>query len=147
MWKPLVASKNVGCFLRLSERYLIIKRTLVNHWSLPFVIIYCPSLWSGHVSELVKNLKYCKILKISPSTCISPSKYKPPRLVMQKTLGYIAPPNISPRGLVLGKLPSNTKWNKAKMVNLLPNKRLAHSILKRKFPSEYKPLKKGLWKI
>ena len=41
--------------------------------------------------------------------CISPSKYKPPKPVTQKTLRQIAPPNISPRGLVLGKLPSNRK--------------------------------------
>ena len=50
---------------------------------------------------------YCKIPKISPSM------YKPPpppqEPVTQKTVRYIAPPNICPRGLVLGKLPSKTK--------------------------------------
>ena len=54
------------------------------------------------------------------------------------------PSKISPGGLVLGKLPSNTKYNKAKKVNLLPTIRLAQSILKHKFPSVDKPLKKGL---
>ena len=51
-----------------------------------------------------------------------PSKYRPPR------------------GLVLWKLPSNTKKNKSKAVNLLPT-RLAQSILKCKFPSVNKPLR------
>ena len=73
--------------------------------------------------------KYRKIPKISPS------KYTPPKPVTQKTLREIAPPNI------LGKLPSNTKQNKAKRVNLLPTIRLAQSILKRKFPSVDKPLR------
>ena len=49
-----------------------------------------------------------------------------------------------PWGLVLGKLLSNTKLNKAKTINLLPAIRLAQSILKRKFPPVDKPLKKGL---
>ena len=35
-------------------------------------------------------MKYRKIPKISPSM------YKPPKLVTQKTLRWIAPPNISP---------------------------------------------------
>ena len=47
-----------------------------------------------------------------------------------------------PRGLVLGKLLSNTKLNKAKTINFLPAIRLAQSILKRKFPPVDKPLKK-----
>ena len=47
--------------------------------------------------------KYRKMPKITPS------KYKPPKPVTQKIIHLIAPPNISSRGLVLGKLPSNTK--------------------------------------
>ena len=39
-----------------------------------------------------------------------------------------------------GKLPSNTKQNKAKTVNLPPTIKLAQLILKRKFPSIDKPL-------
>ena len=54
-------------------------------------------------------------------------------------------PKISPppgRGrLVLGKLPLNTKENKAKRVNLLPAITLAQSISKRTFPSVDKPLR------
>ena len=41
------------------------------------------------------------------------------------------------RGLLLSK---------AKTVSLLPAIRLAQSILKRKFPSEYKPLQKYFWR-
>ena len=44
--------------------------------------------WVDFVTVVVKS--YRKIPKISPS------KYKPPKLVTQKTLRYIAPPNISP---------------------------------------------------
>jgi len=46
--------------------------------------------WVDFVTVVVKS--YRKIAKISPS------KYKPPKLVTQKTLRYIAPPNISPLG-------------------------------------------------
>ena len=40
---------------------------------------------------------------------MSPSKCKPPKLVTQKTLNYIAPPNESPLGACNWKLPLNTK--------------------------------------
>ena len=75
-------------------------------------------------------MKYRKIPKISPSM------YKPPKIVTQKTL----------RGrLVLGNCPQIQNKTK-KPVNFLPRRRLAKSILKRKFPSVHKPLTKGLWK-
>ena len=45
---------------------------------------------------------------------ISPSIYKLPKLVTQKHLSYIAPPNISPWGLKLGNCPQNTKNKQTK---------------------------------
>ena len=49
-------------------------------------------------------------------------------------------------------LPSNTKYNKAKMVNFLPTTSQPNRFWNANFPpyispSEYKPLKKGIWKI
>ena len=79
--------------------------------------------------------------------------YKPPKPVTQKPSVKSPLQILAPRGDVLGKLPSNTKQNKAKTVNLLSTMRLAQSSLKRKYPSVdispsvYKPLKKGLLKI
>ena len=64
----------------------------------------------------------------------------PPKLVTQKTLRYIAPPNISPQGACTWKIVLNYKVKQAKMVNLLPTIRLAQSVLKGKFPSIDKPL-------
>ena len=49
---------------------------------------------------------YRKIQKISPSI------YKLPKLITQKHLTYIAPPNISPWGLILGNCPQIHKTNK-----------------------------------
>ena len=92
--------------------------------------ICSPNCWALVRQKKLKTFinskqHYRKIPKISPS------KYKPPNPVQI----------YAPRGLVLGKLPSNTKQNKAKTVNLLPTIRLAQSILKRKFPSVDKPLR------
>ena len=59
--------------------------------------------------------------------------YKPPKLVTQKTLCEIAPPNISPPPvLVLGKLPSNTKcvlWLIVKQSVLAPFLAILHCML------------------
>ena len=61
----------------------------------------------------------------------------------------MAPPNISPPGACTWKiaLKDKVKQSKNGKLNLLPTIWLAQSILKRKFPSVDKPLKKGLCKI
>ena len=59
---------------------------------------------------------YRKIQKISPS------KNKLPKLVIQKHLRYIAPPNIGPRGLLLGKCPQIQKTNKQSKNGTVPLK-------------------------
>ena len=70
-----------------------------------------------------------------------PPKYKPPKLVTQKTLRLIAPPNISlPGGLYL-EIALTYKVKQSKTVNFVPTIRLAQSILKRKFSSVDKPLR------
>ena len=54
---------------------------------------------------------------------------KPPKPVTQKP-SVKSPLQIKAlRGLVLGKLPSNTELNKGKTVNLVPSIREAQSIL------------------
>ena len=58
----------------------------------------CASLTSDNVSIV----KYRKIPKISPS------KFKPPKLVTQKPSVKSPLQILAPQGLVLGKLPSNT---------------------------------------
>ena len=51
------------------------------------------------VSQILVICAYRKIPKMSPSL-YKPlqNKYKPPKLITQKTLRYIALPNISPLG-------------------------------------------------
>ena len=64
----------------------------------------------------------------------------PPKLVTQKTLRYIAPPNISPlEGLYL-EIALKYKVKQSKTGKFLSTNKLAQSILKRKFPSVDKPL-------
>ena len=76
----------IGLFLR---RFLIVKFSAVDR--------------TQH-QKLLFLYTYRKIPKISPSM------YKPPKIVTQKTLREIAPPNISPpRGACTWNLPSNTK--------------------------------------
>ena len=91
--------------------------------------------------------EYPKIPKISPS------KYKPHKLVTQKTLRYIAPPNISPPptppGLVLGNSALKYKVKQSKNGKFPFNYKLAQSIRNANFPpyispSEYKPLIFGI---
>ena len=57
---------------------------------------------------------YRKIQKISPSI------YKLPKLITQKHLSYIAPPNISPWGLILGNCPQIQKTNKQSKNGTVP---------------------------
>ena len=45
---------------------------------------------------------------------MSPSKYKPPKPVTEETLRYIAPPDISPRGLYLEYYPQIRSKTKQK---------------------------------
>ena len=85
--------------------------------------------------------------------CMSPSKYKRPKMLTPKTLREIAPPNISPLGggLYL-EFALEYKVKQSKIGKFPFHYKLAQSILKRKFPSVLKPLqnktlKKGLWKI
>ena len=58
---------------------------------------------STGTAEINRELKYRKIPKISPS------KYKPPQTSNAKNPALNCPSKYKPRGLVLGKLPSNTK--------------------------------------
>ena len=75
-------------------------------------------------------LGYRKIPKISLSI------YKPPKIATQKTLRWIAPPNL--------EFALEYKVKQSKNGKFPFHYKLAQSILKRKFPSKNKPLKKGL---
>ena len=75
---------------------------------------------------------------------MSPSKYKPLKTVMQKTLCKIAPPNISRPGGLYMKFALEYKVKQSKNGTFPYLYKLAQSILRRKFPSVPKPLKKGL---
>ena len=77
--------------------------------------------------------KYRKIPKISPSM------YKPPKLVTQKTLREIALPNISPPGGLYLEIALKYKVKQRKN-GKFSTIRLAQSILKSKFPFVDKPL-------
>ena len=92
---------------------------------------------------------YCKIRKISPSM-YKPSNYKPPKLVTQKTLREIAPPNKSPPpptpGSCTRKIFLQWKVKQSKNSKFPFNYKLAQSILKCKFPSIHKPLKRAFKK-
>ena len=79
-------------------------------------------------------ITYRKIPKISTS------KYKPPKLVTQKNPPLNRHSKYKPPGgLYLENCP---RIQSKKTVNFLPTIRLAQSVLKRKFPSVYKPLQK-----
>ena len=80
-------------------------------------------------------LRYRKIPKISPS------KYKPPKPVTQKTLRLIAPPNISQLGGLYLEIALKNKVKQSKNGKFPSNYKLVQSILKRKFPSVHKPLR------
>ena len=67
---------------------------------------------------------------------ISPSK-----LVTQKALREIAPPNISPPGTCSWKIALKYKVKQSKNGKFPSNYKLAKSILKRKRPSIHKPLR------
>ena len=66
---------------------------------------------------------------------------------MQKTLREIAHPNISPSGSLYLEFAIEYKVKQSKNGKFSSHYKLPQSILKRKFPSVHKPLKKGLWKI
>ena len=112
----------------------------ITYYSLPSLHLCCASSWSCvsalnswtqncRKSQILRRPKVSRLKNEFQAMCrkipkISPSKYKPPP------------------GACTGKLPSNTKQNKAKTLNFFPTIRQAQSILKRKFPSVGKPLKK-----
>ena len=103
--------------------------------SRPYYIVHkCPNNVNTYTWHFY--LSYAGYRKIPK---VSPSKYKPPNPVMQKTVHQIAPPNISP--VACTWKPSNITKNEAKTVNLLPTMRLTQSMLKCKFPSVDKPLR------
>ena len=113
------------------------------------MIVTLNSLYKFSFIDLVLNLpRYRKIPKISPSNYIAP------KIVTQKTLRQITLPNVSPpppRGLYL-EFALEYKVKQSKNGKFPCQYKPAQSILKSKFPSihkpsEYKPLKKGLWKI
>ena len=72
---------------------------------------------------------------------ISPSLYKPPKLVTQKTLLYTALPNISPLGGLYLEIALKYKVKQSKNGKFPSKCKLAQWILKRKFPSVHKPLR------
>ena len=72
---------------------------------------------------------------------MSPSKYKPPKLLPQKILRYIAPQNISPLVVLYLEIALKYKLKQSKNGKLPSNYKLAQSILKRNFPSVHKPLR------
>ena len=94
------------------------------------------------VQFLREKINTVKFRKWAPP-CIRSSKYKPPKLVTQKTLRWIAPPNVSPTSACKFFLYLETalKYKEAKTVNFLATIRLGQSILKRKVPSIDKPLR------
>ena len=78
------------------------------------------------IFPVVEVNRYHKILEISPS------KYKPLKLVTQKTFRKIAPPSISPRGLCMEialKYKIKQKKNSTITHKFPSNYRLAQSIL------------------
>ena len=90
-------------------------------------------------STTERRRAYCKIYRKIPK--INPSKYKPPKLVTQKTSPLNRPSKYKPPGgLHLENCPQIQSKTKQKTINLLPTIRLAESILKCKFPSIDKPL-------
>ena len=72
---------------------------------------------------------------------ISPSLYKPPKLVTQKTLRYTALPNISPLWGLYLEIALKYKVKRSKNGKFPSKCKLAQWILKRKFPSVHKPLR------
>ena len=72
---------------------------------------------------------------------MSPSKYKPPKMVTQKTFREIAPPNISPLGGLYLEFVLEYRVKQSKIGKFPSHYKLAQSILKRKFPSAPKPLR------
>ena len=72
--------------------------------------MWCDERGEPVIITQLKSLGYRKIPKISPP-CMSPSKCKPPKPVTQNCPSTYTPPPPppTPQGLVLGKLPSNTK--------------------------------------
>ena len=76
------------------------------------------------IASKTKNFNNSLLRRYRKIPKISPSMYKTLQIKAPQTGNAKNPPlkRLSkykpPRGLVLGKLPSNTKENKAKMVNL-----------------------------
>ena len=73
--------------------------------------------------------------------------YKPHKIVMQKNLHQMAPPNISPPGGLYLEFALEYKVKQSKNGKFPSHYKLAQSILKHKFPSihkpfEYRPLQK-----
>ena len=66
--------------------------------------------------------------------------YKPPKIVTQKTLRQIAPPNISPLGGLYLEFALEYKVKQSKNGKFPSHYKLAQSILKHKSPSVHKPL-------
>ena len=121
------------------------------------MIVRLNSLYKFSFIDLVINLI---ALRYRKSPKISPSKYKPPKIVTQKNhplnrpSEYKPPPTPPPRGgggLVFGICPLIQSKTKQKMVNFLPTTSQPNRFWNANFPPyispEYKPLKKGLWKM
>ena len=85
-------------------------------------------MWIG------KYLKYRKIAKISPSM------YKPSKIVTQKNPPLNRLSKYKPPGGLYLEFALEYKAKQRKNVNFPCHCKLAQSILKRKFPSVHKPL-------
>ena len=70
---------------------------------------------------------------------MSPSKYKTPKMVTQKSLREIAPPNISPLGGLYLEFALKYKVKQNKIGKFPSHYKLAQSILKRKFSLQISP--------
>ena len=79
-----------------------------------------PSLGNLGATFSETSFPYFKTYRKIPK--ISPSKNKLPKLVIQKHLRYIAPPNIGPWGLLLGNCPQIQKTNKQSKNGTVPLK-------------------------
>ena len=89
----------------------------------------------------VISIKFLLVINYRKIPKISPFMYRPPKIVTQKTLRYIAPPNISPPGDLYLEFALEYKGKQSKNGKFPSHYKLAQSNLKRKFPSVHKPLR------
>ena len=117
----------------------------------PRVLSY-PSVGESSISPIQERIVH-RIYRKIPK--ISPSKYKPPKPVTQKTLRLIPPPNISSPGACTWKIALRYKVKQSKNGKIFSNYKASpidfemQISLRRKAPpnispSKNKPLKNGI---